>query len=424
MSKSYTELDKQYIWHPYSPLEYGDNIVVKSAQGVYLHTCDGRKILDAISSWWVNLHGHAHPHISKAVAHQAATMEHVIFAGFTHPPAIQLAHSLCNILPGDMKKIFFSDNGSTSVEVALKMAIQYHAIKKQHRHKIIALHGAYHGDTFGAMAVSERGIFNQHFHQYLFEVEYIPFPDAQKEDEILNILFTKLKNNSYAAFIYEPLLQGVSGMRTYSASWLDKAIHLCKEHDILCIADEVLTGFGRTGRLFASEYMNNKPDIICLSKGLTGGYMPMGATACNARVSDVFTFNGSKSIFYHGHSYTANPLSCAAANASLELLLEDSCQEKIQRITKWQREFFNEIRSHPKVNSAHTLGTILSLELKSEHATEYHNVLKTQIYNFFIERNILLRPLGNIMYILPPYAIEEKELKNIFHNIHAFLSKI
>jgi adenosylmethionine-8-amino-7-oxononanoate aminotransferase len=410
--------DREFIWHPYSSLvDEPDNLVVKSGEGVYLTLDNGRKIIDAISSWWVNIHGHAHPYIVKKLVEQASQLEHVIFAGFTHEPAIRLAERLLEILPGQQKKIFFSDNGSTAVEIAIKMAIQYKLNKGNSSGKILALEGAFHGDTFGAMSVSERGIFNKHFSKYLFDVAYIPFPEEGKEELAVRIFEEKILNEEITAFVYEPLVQGAAGMRIYSSAVLEKLLSIAKKHQVICIADEVMTGFGRTGKLFASEYMNTLPDIMCLSKGITGGFMPFGVTACNAEIEAAFTIAGKDKILFHGHSFTGNPLACAVSNASLDLLLTEAYKDKIEFINKSHIAFLAKISGHKAVKKATVLGTLISIEINTSATSGYLNSIRDELYNFFLNRNILMRPLGNVLYILPPYIIEENELNLIYEAV-------
>jgi adenosylmethionine-8-amino-7-oxononanoate aminotransferase len=410
--------DREFIWHPYSSLvDQPDNLVVKSGDGVYLTLEDGRKIIDAIASWWVNIHGHAHPYIIKKLVEQAAQLEHVIFAGFTHEPAIRLAERLLEILPGQQKKIFFSDNGSTAVEIAIKMAIQYKHNKGNPSGKIVALEGSFHGDTFGAMAVSERGIFTNHFSKYLFDVEYIPFPDKENEVLTVEIFEKKILNNVITAFIYEPLVQGAAGMRIYASDLLEKLLSIAKKHQVVCIADEVMTGFGRTGKLFASEYQQTAPDIICLSKGITGGFLPFGATACNAEIESAFKISGKDKILFHGHSFTGNPLACAVSNASLDLLLTQAYRDKIEFINKSHIAFLTKINGHKAIKRAAVLGTLISIEINTSDTSGYLNSIRDDLYNFFLNRNILMRPLGNVIYVLPPYIIEEKELNLIYEAV-------
>jgi adenosylmethionine-8-amino-7-oxononanoate aminotransferase len=417
--------DKSFIWHPYSSLEGKDeNIVIESAKGIYLHTSDGRKIIDAVSSWWVNLHGHSNTYLAEALTRQALELEHVIFAGFTHKPAIVLAERLLSILPDKQRKIFYSDNGSTAVEVALKMALQFWHNKNIKKKKIIAIEGAYHGDTFGAMSVSGRSIFTNPFSPFLFDVEFITFPSPGKEAESLQQFSDLAKSGEVAAFIYEPLLQGTAGMRIYSKEVLQSLLCEAKKHDVLCIADEVMTGFGRTGKLFASLYVNEQPDIICLSKGITGGTMPLGVTSCNEKVAEVFRSEDKLKTLFHGHSYTANPLACAVSNASLDLLLKEECLRSIADIEEDHLLFCEKIKGHKNVIRVECLGTILSIELRSKEETGYLNKLRDECYQFFLNHNILMRPLGNVVYMLPPYIITRAEREIIYASILKLLNTL
>jgi adenosylmethionine---8-amino-7-oxononanoate aminotransferase len=417
-----SEKDKKNIWHPFTPLEGSDDpILIESASGVYLNTADGKKIIDAVSSWWVNLHGHANPVIAAAIAQQAKELEHVIFAGFTHKPAIDLSENLLSILPSNQKKIFFSDNGSTAVEVALKLSFQYWHNQGIEKKKVIAIDGAYHGDTFGSMSVGERGLFTSAFAPFLFETDFIDFPDEGKEDYVFN-QFAKFADDPLTGtFIFEPLVQGAAGMRIYSAQLLDRMIAYAQSRKIICIADEVFTGFGRTGKLFASDYLTNKPDIISVSKGITGGFLPLGVTACSAEILQPFLTSDISKTFFHGHSYTANPLACAAANASFHLLLSDECKHSIQRISNEHSDFVSSIK-HPRVKDARSLGTLLRIELRTEDSTSYTNNIRKKIYSHFLDQQILMRPLGNVLYVLPPYVISKEQLKHVHQAIDNFLS--
>jgi adenosylmethionine---8-amino-7-oxononanoate aminotransferase len=424
MELTFEDLDRKNIWHPFEPLQ-GPNhpIFIESAKGIYLETADGRKIIDAVSSWWVNIHGHANPDIAKAIALQARKLEHVIFAGFTHEPAITLSKNLLSILPLNQQKIFFSDNGSTAVEVALKMSFQYWYNKGLKKKKLIAIDGAYHGDTFGSMSVGERGIFTKPFNDFLFGTMFLDFPN-QNDQEVIEQFSAMAKDGEVGTLIFEPLIQGAAGMRTYEADILDKLISIAQANNIICIADEVFTGFGRTGKLFASNHLSNQPDIIALSKGITGGALPLGVTSCSKKITDAFQTSDFSKTFFHGHSYTGNPLSCAAANASFELLMKSECQENIRRISSQQSEFVQRILDHKNVIVARALGTIMAIEIKSFGATTYDNEIRSRIYPFFLERNILLRPLGNVIYVVPPYVITRDELETIHSAIEEFLNSL
>jgi len=424
--KDLSQLDKELIWHPFTPLKDGnDSIVIRSGQGVYLETLDGRKIIDGISSWWVNLHGHSNPHIAQAIYEQAKTLEHVIFAGFTHEPAIRLANNLKSILPGNVVRIFFSDDGSTSVEVGLKLAFQFWHNKGVPKKKVIAIRGAYHGDTFGSMSVGERGMFTDPFKPFLFDVVFIDFPTVENEASLLKRFGEIIDSGDMAAFIFEPLVQGAAGMRMYSAEILNKLIKKAHEKKVLCIADEVFTGFGRTGKMFACDYLDEEPDIICVSKGITGGALPLGVTACSQEVVHAFQSSEFSKTFFHGHSYTANPIACAAANASFELLTAAACQNAIKRISDLHRSFVSQMIGHGKIKDIRSLGTILAVELHTgQEESSYASNLRKKIYPFFLERAILLRPLGNTIYVLPPYVIQESELSRIYSSIEDFLDTL
>ncbi|MDH5365705.1 MAG: adenosylmethionine--8-amino-7-oxononanoate transaminase [Cyclobacteriaceae bacterium] len=419
----YITRDKESIWHPFTQLTSPiDPIAITEAQGIYLHTEDGRKIMDAISSWWVNLHGHSNPHIANAIEKQAKTLEHVIFAGFTHEPAITLAENLLSILPSNQSKIFYSDNGSTAVEVGLKMAFQYWHNQEIEKKKMIAFNGAYHGDTFGAMAVGDRGAFSAPFSPFLFDVAFVDCPNKINYEEILFQFKKYVDSGDVAAFIFEPLVLGSAGMLMYDAEYLDEMIEYAQLHDVICIADEVFTGFGRTGKLFASDYLKNKPDIFALSKGLTGGTMALGVTSCTEKIIEVFRSNDILKTFFHGHSFTANPIACAASNASFDLLMKEDCQKSINKISTWQKEAGHNWSAHNKIKEVRQLGTILALELDTSDASSYVNEVRHRLYPFFLERDILLRPLGNVIYVLPPYIITKPEIEKVYSAINELLN--
>lgn len=415
---SYQEIDSKYIWHPFTHQKHAEeNLFIEKAEGSWLYDDKGNKYLDAISSWWVNIHGHAHPKIAEAIARQASTLEHVIFAGFTHKPAIELAEKLIPLLPGPFTKIFYSDNGSTSTEVALKMSIQYwwNLNKKNSsktRRKILAFRNSYHGDTFGAMSVSDRGVFTLAFHDLLFEVIYLDTPAPENIQQTLSLI--EHHGEQVACFIYEPLVQGAGGMKMYKAELLDQILAKAKEFEIICIADEVMTGFGRTGKIFASEYMQQKPDIICLSKGLTGGALPLGITACVEKIHDAYVQDDRMMTFFHGHSFTANPISCASAVASLTLLNENSCMAAIDRIVAGNKRYLVELEDQqlPLVNIRQT-GTILAFEVDDRNH-EYLSVTGHVIGRSAMEKGLYIRPLGNTVYLMPPYCITEEETGHMY----------
>ncbi len=420
--KSLVERDLEVIWHPYTQMKTASPpIPIIRGEGAYLYDDAGRRYIDAISSWWVTLHGHSHPYIAKKVAEQLTKLEHVIFAGFTHPLAVELAEKLLSVLPANQSRIFYSDNGSTAVEVALKMCFQYWSNQGVEKKKVIAFKNSYHGDTFGAMAVSARSAFNAAFEKLLFEVEYLDLPNRNNIAGIKSRI-TYLRTE-VSAFIFEPLVQGSAGMLMYEPEYLNELIGICKENKILTIADEVLTGFGRTGKLFASDYLANKADVMCFSKGLTGGTMAMGVTSCTADIYNAFLSEDKLKTLFHGHSFTANPVACSASLASLELLLGEDALENIQRIAAQHRQFKTKIDAHPKLKEVRQTGTILALEWKTDENTSYFNKLRDNLYNYFLSQGIILRPLGNIVYILPPYCISNQDLDYIYNKIEEALEK-
>ena len=425
MATSLTERDAKVIWHPYT--QHKDilpPIPVVKGKGTLLFDDKGQAYIDAISSWWVNIHGHGHPHIAEKIYKQAGELEHVIFTGFTHEPAVELAERLLPLLPGDFSRVFYSDNGSTAVEVAIKMAIQYWGNKggaadaekpgagiAPARTKILAFRHSYHGDTFGAMSVSERSLFTAPFSDYLFEVIFIDTPTRENIYELLSLV--RKQGSDIACFIYEPLLQAAGGMRIYEAQLMDELLSEVAGQGILCIADEVLTGFGRTGRLFAGEYLRSKADIICLSKGLTGGTMALGVTAVTERLFEAFLSDDKKKTLFHGHSFTANPIACAASLASLDLLLEEDCLQRIRHITHRHEAFLEILALYPIVRNARAIGTILAFELNTGQ-DGYINAIGPAITKEALGRGIYLRPLGNTVYMMPPYCITEKEMDQVY----------
>lgn len=414
---SITERDKQYIWHPFTKQKnMPDPIPIVKGKESLLFDESGHSYIDAISSWWVNLHGHAHPYIAEKIYLQALELEQVIFAGFTHRPAVELAERLIAILPGNFSRIFYSDNGSTSTEVALKMAIQYWWNRdEKHRKKIFAFKNSYHGDTFGAMSVSDRSVFTLAFHELLFDVIFLDIPTETNISDIKSIIQEHAANA--AAFIYEPLVQGAGGMNMYDPYLFNEILNTAKLNDIICIADEVMTGFGRTGKFFASEYMHKKPDIICLSKGLTGGTMALGVTACTDRIYQAYVNDDSLKTFFHGHSFTANPLACSAALASLDLLEKDSCIAQIEMIVAAHSNFVEKLKkSDLPIKDIRNLGTILAFEI-DEGKKEYLNQVSSSITQKAMQRGIYIRPLGNTVYLMPPYCITAKELDTVYNFI-------
>lgn len=441
--------DKKYIWHPDTQmLTAPAPVPVVSGKGALLTDENGNEYIDGISSWWVNIHGHSHPYIAEKLAAQAGTLEHCIFAGLTHPPAVDLAERLLAILPGDnarpetmQSKIFYSDNGSTAVEVALKMAIQYWHNQGIRKNKILAFRHGYHGDTFGAMSVSARSVFTRSFEEFLFKVDYIDTPAAENsqtgyfnapgeaaratdDQEYYEKIRETVSSGEYAAFIFEPLILGAGGMIMYPPAALERLIGICRENNLLIIADEVMTGFGRTGERFAMQYTNTYPDIICLSKGLTGGTMALGVTGCVQKVYDAFLAEDKLKMFLHGHSFTANPLACTAALASLDLFLEESCTNNIRRIIRRHADFRERINGHKAIKNLRQTGTIVAFEVVTRDADAYMNPIRDYISSYFLENRLILRPLGNTIYLLPPYCITDKQLEKVYDVIAGLLDEV
>jgi adenosylmethionine-8-amino-7-oxononanoate aminotransferase len=415
------------IWHPFtnSALDLPP-LLVERAEGVYLHTKDGRRILDAISSWWVNLHGHANPRIAAAIAEQARKLEHVILAGFTHDAAEELAERLRKWLAPELTHLFFSDDGSTAVEVALKMAVQHFSNQERgEKREIVALEHGYHGDTAGAMSVSDDSPFTEPFSGMRYPVHRVHSaycyrcPEGLKREtcqiECVQQLETLLaeRGEKIAAVIVEPLLQGAGGMIVHPVEFLQKVRALCTKHDVLLIADEVLTGFGRTGKMFACDLAGVTPDLMCLSKGITGGFLPMGVTLCTDRVEAPFRREDRRHTFYHGHSYTGNALACAAATASLQIFDDEPVFDRIATIVRTHSERLPQLREFSPVGDTRQIGTIGALELRADDAG-YLSAMRPKLYQFFLERGVLLRPLGNVVYVLPPYVISPDELHHVY----------
>lgn len=421
-----------HLWHPYTQAKTAPApLKVQSAQGIWLELEDGRRLMDCISSWWVNLHGHAHPEIAEAIYQQAKTLEQVIFAGFTHDPAEQLAEQLLQKLPSNLNRVFYSDNGSTAVEVALKMAYQYWANQNCQRTRFIAFEGAYHGDTVGTMAVGSRSIFSQVFSDLLFEVDSIPFPATylgdssieEREAVVLDRLRTKLQQSDhYAGILIEPLVQGVGGMRMGRSAFLQQLRKLATEFNTLLIFDEVMTGFGRTGDWFACVKANVQPDIICLSKGITGGFLPLAVTVCTETIYQTFYSDDPIKTLYHGHSYTANPLGCAAGLASLKLMVDH--ESAFKGMEAKHHQYFAALQGHPKLEKFRAMGTIAAMDIVTQTEAGYLNQVGSEIRKQALDRGVLLRPLGNVLYLMPPYCITDEELALVYQTIAAILETL
>ena len=423
---SLQEKDQKYIWHPYTHQKSMMPAVpiVKGEKSLLIDD-NGNKYIDGISSWWVNIHGHGNKFIAKKIYEQARKLEQVIFTAFTHEPAVELAEKLLTVLPGNFSKIFYTDDGSTATEVAIKLSLQYWKnVGNNKRTKILAFHNSYHGDTFGAMSVSERGIYTASFEDKLFDVVFIDTPDGNNFDQLKNEI--KKHEDEFACFIYEPLLQGAEGMRMYQPEDLNELLHYLKNEKIICIADEVLTGFYRTGKFFAGDYMSEKADIICLSKALTGGTMALGVTACTQVIYDEFVSDDKTKTLFHGHSFTANPLACVAAIASFELIQKKRCLKGIKNIISHHQKFTKKLLSLQKkkfIKNVRQTGTVLAFEICTADKDDYLNNVSITFTPFCMRHGVYLRSMGNTIYILPPYCITSKELKKLYSVIVDFVKK-
>jgi adenosylmethionine-8-amino-7-oxononanoate aminotransferase len=411
------------IWKPFCTNPSRDSIHVSHAKGAYLYSTSGKSYFDGISSWWVNLHGHTHPSIVSAIQNQVEKLEHVMFADFAHSPAYDLANRLVKILPGTPGKVFFSDNGSTAVEVAIKLAIQHSFIQKGNnlKKKILCFSGGYHGDTIGAMSASGKSAFTTPFESYLLPSVSIPPPFKESEEETINACKRAIQNENILCFIYEPIVQGASGMRMYSPEALNEVLYLCKRAGVITIADEIMTGFYRTGKAFASEYLHVDPDIICLAKGLTGGFLPLGVTTCRNDFYSTF-IEDTKNAFLHGHTYTANPIACASANANLDLTFTTLTLSSVATITKQHQLFVSKHTGHPALKRCESVGTILALDFKLKD-TSYFSRFKEKVQDYLLEKGVFLRPIGSCLYVLPPYCTTKEELQSTYQNIEHILEK-
>ncbi len=415
------ERDRAALWHPYTQMKTApEPLPVVRGRGVWLELEDGRRILDGISSWWVNIHGHSHPKLNAALAAQAAELEQVLFAGCTHPPAVALAEKLLSILPRGLSRIFYSDNGSTAVEAALKLALQFWKNRgESQRTRFIALEHAYHGDTVGSMSVSAASAFTQPFAEMLFSIERAHAPYCLRcplgltrercTIDCLQSLESVLvaHRDSVAGVVVEPMLQGAGGMIVWPSEFLAGVRQLCDRYGVLMIADEVLTGFGRTGRMFACEHAGVTPDLICLSKALTGGYLPLAVTAATSEIYDAFLSDDRAKAFFHGHSYTANPLACAVAIASLELFESERLLDRIMRLEQRLRARLEPLRALETVADVRAIGGVAAIELEG---SGYLDDIGPRLAAAFLARGILLRPLGNVLYFMPPYVITDEEV--------------
>jgi adenosylmethionine-8-amino-7-oxononanoate aminotransferase len=391
---------------------HGDAISIARAEGAWLERTDGGRVLDAISSWWVITHGHRHPKIMQAIRDVTERLDQIIFAGYTHEPAERLARRLVDIAPAGLDYVFYSDSGSTSVEVAIKMALGYWRNQEEARTKIIALEHGYHGDTIGAMSAGARSVFNAAYEPLLFEVERAPFPHRGREQATYDALERACRNRA-AAFIVEPLILGAGGMLVYDAAVLSEMRRICESYNVLFIADEVMTGFGRTGTLFACEQANVIPDIACYSKGLTGGAAPLAVTLCKAKIFEAHYSADRRRTFFHSSSYTANPIGCAAALANLDIWEQEDALGRVARLSSMQEERITRFANDERFSGVRRLGTIAALDLRAT-SEGYLSVIGPRLLEFFASRGLLLRPLGNTVYILPPYCIEPQELDLLY----------
>lgn len=411
-------VDNQYLWHPYTQHKTAATpIAIVRGEGALLWDEDGKQYIDAIASWWVNPFGHSNMYIANAIYKQLTTLEHVLFGGFTHQPATMLAQRLMAILPDNQKKLFFSDNGSTAVEIAIKASLQYFYNQGVKRTKIIAFENGFHGDTFAAMAASGISFFTEAFRGSLIEVARIPVPTAGNEQTSFDALQQLVATGEYAAFIFEPLVQGAAGMVMYEPEALDTMIAMCNDNQVFTIADEVMTGFGKTGKTFACDYLTTQPDMMCLSKALTGGTIPMAITTFTQQIFNGFYDDDVNKALFHGHTFTANPTGCAAALASLELLNTSEMQANITRVNHRHLGFKSVIEKHPRVKTVRVLGVILALEITREGSEDYYGDFRNKLYDFFISKGIIMRPVGNIVYILPPYIITDEHLDAIYETV-------
>ena len=431
---SLLQADKAHLWHPFTQAKTAaEAIMITHAKAASLFDASGKEYLDLISSWWVNLHGHCHPKIAAALANQAQTLDHVMFAGFTHEPAVVLASRLVNLLPSGLERVFYSDNGSTATEVAVKMALQYWHNKGIPKKRIIAFDGAYHGDTFGAMSLGKSSGFYRPFTDHLFDVDFVSFPQTWREDGDLAAKEAKslaevdqlLEKSAgeIAALIVEPLIQGSAGMRFCRPEFLDALVSRCRAADILVIYDEVMTGFGRTGTLFACQQQQQVPDFICLSKGLTGGFLPLAVTVTSEEIYQDFLCSSFEKAFTHGHSYTANPLGCAVAMASLALFGEEKTFDKIKIIQHIHEERIAQLGASSPISHGRVRGTIAAMDVEMGEKS-YGSSMSQQLRQSFLAAGLNLRPLGNVVYLMPPYCIEPEQLHHAYDQIGEILQKL
>ncbi len=418
--------DEAAVWHPFTQMKTADlAIPIVRGEGVWLYDEQGEAYLDGIASWWMNSHGHGNKYIAEKIAEQARTLEHVIFANFTHPKAVELAERLLEILPDNQDKIFYSDNGSTSVEVGLKMCFQYWYNKGEQRTRLLAFEHSYHGDTFGAMSAGSRSAFSNPFSPFLFDVVFIDPPEAGMEEESLRQLQAEVDKGDVAGFIFEPLIQGAGGMRMHTPEALEPLLSYCNANGVITIADEVMVAWGKCGSYFATDFIQSvKPDIYCMSKGLTGGTMALGATSCTRAIYDAFYDDDTMKALFHGHSCTGNPIACACALASMDLFAKPETWDQVNMIMRQHEAFQQRLSAFEKtgenpggvIEHIRQTGIVLAFDVVDTNPG-YFSDLRSRIWHHFLDRKIILRPLGNTVYVLPPLVISSEELGVIYSAI-------
>ncbi|PHQ29748.1 adenosylmethionine--8-amino-7-oxononanoate transaminase [Leeuwenhoekiella nanhaiensis] len=415
-----TKRDQKHIWHPLTQHKlHPEAKPIVRAKGALLYDEEGKDYVDAISSWYTAMYGHCNDFIIERAHKQMQQLDQIIFSGFTHEPAVELSEKLMAILPANQQKLMFNDNGSTATEIGIKMALQYHHNKGQNRKTLLAFEEGFHGDTLGAMSVSGLSVYNGPFEEFFIDVKRIALPDGENIPQILKAIEGFHEESPLAGFIYEPLVQGAAGMKMYQARHLEPILEKCKELGIITIADEVMTGFGKTGSFFASDHISTKPDVMCLSKALTAGLVPMGITTCTQKIYDAFYDDDLGKGLFHAHTYSANPIACATAIAGIELLQSDEIQKNIKAITGWHQKFARELEGHPKVRVTRQQGIIFALELNLE--MERYGNLRYQIYEFCMAEGVYLRPLGATIYILAPYVTTREQMDRVYAAIRKVL---
>ena len=419
--KKLVERDRELLWHPLTQHQTAAApLAIVKAKGAMLYDESGKAYIDGIASWYTSMYGHGNSAITKAMAEQMEALDFVMFSGFTHEPAITLAEHLMAILPENQAKVFFNDNGSTAIEAAIKMCLQYYHNKEEKRDTLIAFEGGFHGDTFGAMSASGISSYNGPFEAFLLEVERIPVPTAANIDAVLEQLEGILSARACAAFVFEPLIQGAAGMKMHEAAHLDRLISKCRDHQVLCVGDEIMTGFGKTGKNFASDHLDNKPDILCLGKAWTAGMFPLSITSCTQAVFDAFLSARVEKGFFHAHTFSAHPIGCAAAIAGLRLLNSEHIRERRSAIANAHLKFAERLEKHPNVAEIRCKGVVLAVDFKSKR--DRYGSFRDELYTFCMDRGVILRPLGNTLYTLPPYTIEDAQLTRIYEVIESALN--